>query len=133
MGYAKEKVAYLKGLLDGINTEDQNQKKLFDAIVDVLEAIADENEIHQAMLEDIGETLDDVVEEVDELDDVICEELYGECDDDDEDYFDDDDDFVEVECSNCHNTVYFDKSMFEGEEELICPNCNSCIAPGVED
>jgi len=48
---------------------------------------------------------------------------------------DDDDDFIEIECPHCGDTVFFDQSMLEGDEPLVCPSCNEPVIPAfdVED
>ena len=43
---SKERIAYLKGLLDGLRPQDETQVKVYAAIVDALEALADETEMH---------------------------------------------------------------------------------------
>ncbi|MBQ7364163.1 MAG: hypothetical protein IJW46_01040, partial [Clostridia bacterium] len=82
-----EKVAYIKGMMDGMNFEaDTPEKKLISAIVDALEGIA---ESLNAVEEDTA-YLSDYIEEVDaDLGDVEAEVFDYDYDDDD---YDDDDD-----------------------------------------
>ena len=96
-----EKVAYLKGLLEGLDIDtDKKEGKLLAAIIDTLGEVADE-------LDDLGadvDELNDYIEEVDEdLGDV--EEFVYDLDDDDccDDDCDccDDDDCIEVTCPAC--------------------------------
>ena len=44
-----------------------------------------------------------------------------------------DDDFVELQCPECGETIYFDEDMLESGEELLCPNCNALLVPTLEE
>ena len=62
-----EQVAYLRGLMDGLNLdEDDNTTKLFAAVIDTLDEIASE-------ISDIEEELEDLDDDVDELEEYIEE------------------------------------------------------------
>ena len=114
MSYIKEKVAYLRGLSDGLNITDEAQAKLFAAIIDTMDAIADAADENESAISELGECVDDIYEDLDDIEDAL---------------FDDEDDFVEVECPHCGETVYFDQDMLESSEDLICPNCNESLMP----
>lgn len=122
MSKISEKVAYLDGLMDGIDLKDPQLKKLFNAIIDALDEIAEEISDHEDAIAEIDESLDDVYDAMDEYDEI----LYGEDFDEDEDE-EEDDDFFEVVCPNCGETVYFDDAMLDSDDGLICPNCNETI------
>ncbi|MBQ6058446.1 MAG: hypothetical protein IJL39_00080, partial [Clostridia bacterium] len=78
-----EKVAYLKGLLDGLNPDaDSKEGKLFAAIVDVLEDMA----LSVSDLEDEVVEVENAVDEIDEDLADVEELLYGE-DDEEEEYY----------------------------------------------
>ena len=124
MGYITEKVAYLKGLADGMILDDStNEGKLFANILDVLDEIASSLEdLNEEVIESearIDELEDFSADLLDELDDCDCD-----CDDCDCEYDEDEEDldFYEVECPNCKEKVYFDEDMLE-DDELYCPNC----------
>lgn len=134
----KEKVAYLKGLMEGMNYDvADNTGKLIKAIVDTLDVMATE-------VDDISGDIDTLNEYTDEIDHDLGdleEYIYGEDEDDsdDDDYYDDDDDdddeddddededFIEAVCPECCDTVYYDSTL-EGKE-IKCPNCNKTINP----
>ncbi len=122
MGYMKEKVAYLRGLAEGMEIGGDPQGKLVNAIIAVMDEMADSVDDLEVAAQEVDECLDELYEEVDSIE----EDLYGDEDDDDED-------FVEIECPNCGETVYFDQSMLESDEDLICPNCNEPIVPAFSD
>lgn len=112
-----EKVAHLKGLVEGMDFNGDNKEtKVLNEILDVLEDIA----LTVSDLDDemglVTEQLDAVDEDLAELEEVF----YDEC----EDCCDCDDDMYEVECPNCGETVYFDEDIImEGAAE--CPNCGT--------
>ena len=116
-----EKVAYLKGLLDGLNLDaDSKEGKLFAAIVDVLEDMA----LSVSDLEDEVVEVENAVDEIDEDLADVEELIYGEEDDEDE--------YYEVECPVCGEEFYIDvESALEGE--TTCPECGAEIEVEIED
>ena len=120
MSKISEKVAYLDGLMEGLDLEDVKLKKLFTAVIDALDEIAEEISDHEDAIAEIDESLDEVYDAMDDYDEI----LFGE---DDEDEEEEDDDFFKVVCPNCGETVYFDEDMLDNPEGLLCPNCNETI------
>ena len=117
-----EKVAYLKGLAEGmeLNTE-KKEGKLLSAIIDVLEDIALELADVLDAQEELGEGLDAVSDDLEDVEDL----LYGEDDEDEEYELDDlgeDEDCYATTCPTCEESIYFDESVLE-DGEVICPNC----------
>ena len=118
-----EKVAYLKGLAEGmeLNTE-KKEGKLLAAIIDVLEDIALELVDIEAAQEELGDGLDAVSDDLEDVEDL----LYGEDDEDDDEYeLDDlgeDEECYATTCPTCEETIYFDESVLE-DGEVVCPNC----------
>ena len=117
-----EKVAYLKGLAEGmeLNTE-KKEGKLLSAIIDVLEDIALELADVLDAQEELGEGLDAVSDDLEDVEDL----LYGEDDEDSEYELDDlgeDEDCYATTCPTCEESIYFDESVLE-DGEVICPNC----------
>ena len=115
-----EKVAYIKGLAEGLNLDEGTKEgKILAAVIDVLGDITEE-------ICDIEDGCDELMEQIDAVDEDLSgvEELvYGDddcCDCDDCD----DDDLYEVECPSCHDTIYLDGDMLE-EEGMTCPNCGT--------
>ena len=133
MGYMKEKVAYLRGLADGMEIGGDAQGKLLMAMIETMDEMAatiDENE--EAII-DLDECIDDICDELSDMDECLDALISDECDCDCECYDDFEDDFVEVECPHCGEIVYFDQDMLESDDELICPNCNEPIIQSIED
>ncbi len=122
-----EKVAYIKGMMEGMNfTADTSEKKLIAAIVDALESLA---ESVYAVEEDTN-YLSDYIEEVDQDLGDVESEVFGYDDDedyDDDEYYDDEDydedeEFYEIECPTCGKKVYLDEDMLD-LESVDCPKC----------
>ena len=84
-----EKVAYLKGLADGLGVKDStNEGKLMLAVIDVLEAMAYDIEAVDAHAKDLSDSISDINEDMEYLEDLCI----GDMDDDDEELDDDSDD-----------------------------------------
>lgn len=120
-----EKVAYLKGLAEGMELDaGKKEGKLLLAIIDVLEDIALElNDIEDAQ-EELGEGLDAVSDDLEDVEDLLYGDEDGE-DDEPEYELDDlgeDEDCYATTCPTCEETIYFDESVLE-DGEVVCPNC----------
>lgn len=127
-----EKVAYLKGLAEGmeLNTE-KKEGKLLAAIIDVLEDIALELSDIEDAQEELGEGLDAVSDDLEDVEDL----LYGEDDEDSEYELDDlgeDEDCYATTCPTCEESIYFDESVLE-DGEVICPNCGEKLEFDLSD
>ena len=115
-----EKVAYLKGLAEGLKLDaESNEGKLFSAIIDVLDDMAEKFADIEDELCDVEDGLDAVSDDLSEVE----ESLY-ELEDEDEDEWDDDEDEEDcfmTTCPECEEEVYFDESILE-DGEVVCPN-----------
>ena len=105
-----EKVAYLKGLMSGLELEaDKKETKVFNAILDVLDDLA-------STVTDMQEETDEMCELIDVLDEDLGEVekvVYGD---------EDDEETYEITCPTCGETIYIGESMLD-EGEMQCPNC----------
>lgn len=116
-----EKVAYLKGLAEGLNldTEKSKEGKLISVMIGILEEIG-------LSIEDLEENNQALGEEIDALSDDLAdvESAVFEDEDDEEEDEDYDDDWFEVECPTCEEALVIDdKALAEGFVQ--CPNCKS--------
>lgn len=116
----KEKVSYLKGLMEGLDIDAESKEgKVFNAILEVLEEVV----INTDELEECYDDLADSVEAIDEdLADI-------------EEFLDDvEADFPEcyVVCPNCNETVYLDEEEID-KGEVECPNCSTVLEFDPED
>ena len=111
-----EKVAYVKGLLDGVGFEkDSKEARVFNAIVDALDDIA----LSVVELEDGVSELCEQVDAIDEDLDALETDFYeDDCDCD----CCCDEDFYEVKCPGCGEEICIDEeTLLEGG--IQCPNC----------
>ena len=121
-----EKVAYIKGLVDGLDLDaKKDEVKVIKAIIDLLDDMA-------MSVSDLEEGLDVVCDQVDEIDEDLSDlETYVyECDDDD--CFCDDDDCYEIECPNCGETICVDDVILE-DGSIDCPNCGTLLVFDFDD
>ena len=112
-----EKVAYLKGLAEGLDLDTQKSKeaKLISVMIGILEEIG-------LSLEDLEENALALGEEIDVLSDDLADVEEIVFDDEEEEEFDDD--WFEVECPNCEETLLIDEDALE-EGVVECPNCGT--------
>ena len=120
MEHLYERVAYLKGLADGLGiSEESKEGKLLSHIVDVLEDFAD------AIVE-INEEQNELSEYIESIDEDLAEvedELFEEDEDEDDEF-----EYVELECPNCGEEVEVDEYLLYDEEvEILCPSCKEPI------
>ena len=123
-----EKVAYLKGLAEGLALDEAKpETKIINAMLDVLDELALTVSDLEDGLDIFSEQLDAVDEDLDELESFVYEELDDCCCDDDCDCgcCDDEEEYYDVECPSCGEIVCFDDSL--DPEEIVCPACGEKI------
>ena len=107
-----EKVAYLKGLAEGLNLDtDSKEGKLIAAIIDVLDDMAEKFAEIDDELCDVEDGLDAVSDDLSDVE----ETLYFALDDDEDE-----------------EEVYFDESVLE-DGEVVCPNCGAKLEFDLSD
>ena len=122
-----EKVAYLKGLAEGMELDTEKKEgKLLSAIIDVLEDIALELEDIHDETSELADGLDAVSDDLEDVEDVVFGDEDEDEDDEDSEYYEDDldedEDCYATTCPTCEETIYFDESVLE-DGQVICPNC----------
>ncbi|MGN8874522.1 CD1247 N-terminal domain-containing protein [Pseudoflavonifractor sp. HCP28S3_F10] len=128
-----EKVAYLKGLAEGLNidTEKSKEGKLISVMIGILEEIGLSIEDLEENTVALGEEIDAISDDLSDVESVVFEEDDDDgdccCDDDD-----DDDDFFEVECPNCKETLVIDEDVLESGV-IQCPSCKEKFALDLSD
>ena len=147
----KEKVAYLEGLAEGMEIEATEQGKIFAAIIDTLQAMAEEIEELNENALDIGEELDAISDDLAEVEEFLLDDEYDDDDDfdfdfDDDDYDEDDDedyvcDFcgskdveftIDVNCPECDTIIELDEEDI-ANESVTCPACNKVIELEIDE
>lgn len=123
---ASEKVAYLKGLAEGLGVSAEDKEgKLTLAMIDVLESLANDVEDLEANTADLADAIDDIGEDMAYLEDMCMGDLEDDYDDDYDDDDNDYDDFgdCDADCSGCPGCSGDD----EQEYEVTCPQCGEVI------
>lgn len=117
MGDLVSRVAYLKGLAEGMNLDVESKEgRLLKAVIDVLDEFAAEVDSIRARVDEQQEFIEDLDEDVAELEEHVFE---GE----------DEEEFLELQCPNCGETITFaeDELGEEGPVQLRCPNCGEIV------
>lgn len=122
---ALEKVAYLKGLVEGLGIDEgTKESKIYTAIIDTLDAIAAEVDALGENALDIAEEIDALSEDLSDVETFVYSGGFGDenptecdcgcCDDDDFTY--------EVDCPACgEEIVVEEEALVSGE--IVCPKC----------
>ena len=117
-----EKVAYLKGLMEGMKLDTTtNEGKVLAAVVDILADLADDLEEVASDLFDLGEDVDAISDDLSDVEDYLCDEYEDEDEDDDEEPL-----FFEVTCPACEKTITIDEDVLN-LGSIQCPNCGEML------
>lgn len=123
---ASEKVAYLKGLAEGLGVDGASKEgKLMLAVIDALESMAVDAEVLEAKCADLADSIDDIGEDMAYLEDLCLADL----DDEDDDECSgccgcDDEQEYEVTCPQCGEVI----TLFEDDLDFGSIRCPSCDA-----
>ena len=148
-----EKVAYLRGLAEGLNlNSEKSETKMFSAIMDVLEELAEGQDDLAESLDLVSAQLDEVDEDLGQVEELIYGACECECEEDEcdcgcgdhhhdaepasraveNDSKDEDDtEYYEVECPACHEVICVDEGILE-EGSVECPNCGEKLEFEIE-
>ena len=141
-----EKVAYLKGFMEGIEFDaSTNEGKVLAKITEILCDMAFEIEELQTRADDLHDYCDELDSDLGDVEEYLLDELEDDEDDEDEDdeYDDeydedeededgedgedyDEDEVIEAVCPECGEDIYFDLSV--DPEDVICPNCGKHVS-----
>ena len=121
-----EKVAYIRGLAEGLELDDSKKEvKVLNAFIDLLDDLA----MSLADLEDGYSDMADQLDAVDEDLGSLEDDFYGD-DEDDED--DEDTCYYEVTCPNCHETICLSEDIIE-DGQMDCPNCGETLEFDIDE
>ncbi len=127
-----EKVAYLKGLSDGLAIDPETKEgKMFAAIIGTLEEVAIKIDDIEENALNLGEEIDALSDDLADVEDVLFP------DDDDEDECgccceDEDDCLYSVKCPSCSNEITVDGEILD-LGAIECPNCGERLEFDVDD
>ena len=124
MDTLKEKVAYLKGLAEGMDINNESDEgKIITKILDILNEMAYE-------IEDLQYTQDELEDYIDEMDEDLGEvekAVFDEDDDEDSEDEDDDDEPLVIDCPGCEEEIEFFAEDIDDDGKIICPSCKKEI------
>ena len=129
-----EKVAYLKGLAEGldIDTSKSKEGKLISVMIGILEEIGLSLEDLEENNVALGEEIDAISDDLADVEKVVFDDEDEDDDEDDCCCDDEDDDFFEVECPNCGEDLVIDDDVLESGV-VQCPNCKEKFALELSD
>ena len=134
-----DRVSYLRGLAEGRKLDtDTAEGLLIGKILETLELFAKDNEaLHQSM-EDLNEYVESIDEDLSEMEEAFFDDDDDKEDDDDgsrkgADDDDDDESTVEYACPYCGETMVFDVERFDFDEDYLCPNCHKPLFPDEDE
>ena len=116
-----EKVAYLKGLAEGLDLDTVKSKegKLISVMIGILEELAMSVEDLEENALNLGDEIDVLSDDLSDVEDVVFDE-------------EEDGDWFEVECPTCGADILVDDdALTEGEVE--CPACGTRYAMDLSD
>lgn len=123
-----EKVAYIKGLVDGLKLDDdKDEVKVIKAIIELLDDMALTVSDLEDGLDVVGEQIDEIDEDLADLETYVYEEDDDCCCDDDCDC-----DCYEIECPACHEIICVDDEILE-DGSIDCPNCGELLEFDFDD
>ena len=116
MSYISERVAFIKGMAEGMKIDDStNEGKLMTAIIDVLDDISLAIEDVEEIQDEMGEQVDGIDEDLAELEKIFYDE-------------EDELEFEEIDCPYCGEMIEVDLDMIDEDAESIeCPHCHEKI------
>lgn len=126
-----ESLGYLKGLLDGLELDDNKKEtKAIKAIVDVLTNLTEDIDDITEGMEILADQIDEIDEDLAEVENYLMDDDF-DCDCDCDDCCDDEYQEFEVECPLCGTEITVDEdTVLEGA--MPCPNCGEMLEFEVE-
>lgn len=119
-----EKVAYLKGLVEGFGTDLATKEgKILSTMMDILEDLALDLEDLGGDVAELGDGLDAVSDDLEDVENILFGEPEDEDDEDDEgEPWDGETVFYECECPSCGETITFEEDVLKNGA-IQCPAC----------
>jgi len=132
---AKEKIAWLKGLLSGLEIEGKDAK-IYGAVAEALDALATQIEEQNEQIESLRNLYDELEEECATLgDDILAlEDIFDEYakreNYEEEKYAAS---YVSVTCPSCTSVFFYEQSDNKDENEVLeCPDCGKRFSVNID-
>lgn len=123
MNYLKERVAYLKGLAEGMQISDAtNEGKLLKAVIEVLDDVALAVDDIEEVQEQLSEQIDNMDEDLADIEKVVFDDDYEEEEEEEED----DAEQGEFDCPHCGETISIEEASIN-KDSIECPHCHKDI------
>lgn len=126
MSTIKERVAYLRGLMQGSGVgQNANEQQVWSELLGIMDQVGEKIDQLDTDHTELGEYLDAIDEDLADLENDV--------------YDLDDEDLVTVECPHCNDLIYIDRNEIldnaeeDADYELICPNCNESFFVDEDD
>jgi uncharacterized coiled-coil protein SlyX len=124
---SRERIAYLRGLLDSM-PRDEKESKIYFGLVEALDALASELAEQTKLIDLQREDYEELADELDDLRDTVyeLEEAMGADpadDDDDDDMEGLTDSYISMTCPSCAYSFYYRYEEGRESEKLVCPSC----------
>lgn len=109
----KEKISYIKGLLEGLKSEkDSKELTIMSNVLEIISEMANSLEEIKKNLKELNEYIETVDKDLGELENHIYPE----------------EEFNEIECPHCGEKFVYEKNEEgNGDEEISCPICHKSI------
>lgn len=125
MKYISEKVAYTKGLAQGLGLSDEsNEGKVLIQVLDILDDVVDALHGIAEAQEDLESFVEEIDEDLGDLEEFVADEDFSEEDDWDEDDDWDEEEYYEINCPECGNIYFTEFEAFE-MDAVSCPECGA--------
>ena len=123
----KEKVAYIKGMMEGMEFDTATKEgKLLAAVVDVLEEMAKEVTNIDEDVDTLYDEVDAMSEDLEDVEDIVYDDEDEDDYEDEEDDEDDEEECYATTCPECEEEIFFDDSVLE-DGKVECPNCGATL------
>lgn len=114
-----ERVAYLKGLFEGLDIDTEKKEgKLLAGMISAMEELAEAVTDLKQQNEELLDELDDVYEEIS----AVTEDFLAVEDEDEDAALEADEDLYQVVCPTCGEVLYLDQDMLE-TGSIVCGAC----------
>lgn len=121
----KEKCAYIKGLMDGLELDGSTKEgKVLNAMMELLTELTSTVAALDDEMDQVYDELDAIDEDMDELETYVYGEEEDEVDEDDED--EDEVCCYELTCPNCGEVTVVDEETLMSEE-ISCASCGAAF------